>query len=179
MESQLPAPWMLGAKDINDIPMLICYMSNGELEGLDDLQGGPSIDEETGIREYSQLSEIIEIPEVKELFNRIVSEAKQNNDEMSEDVKDAYKIAKSYSLPYRETEEEEHNPLRALERKGRHGDSKLAYLPENFIAFLIELGYGPTKNPSEGLLEFWALNKLWGGHKKKGKMGHELLRVIG
>ena len=174
MNQELPAPWMLGATKVNDIPMLVCHMSNGELEGLDDLQGGPSVDESTGIREYSALAEIVEIPEIKELFHTIVGQAEKHGGRLPLDVREAYKEAKDYSLPYRETEEEKHDPLRALERKGRHGDSKLAELPVNLVELLIELEHVPSTNPETGLLEFWALNKLW-----KGNLGKEILRAVG
>src|ERR1700760_2733025 len=99
MNQELPAPWMLGATKVNDIPMLVCHMSNGELEGLDDLQGGPSVDESTGIREYSALAEIVEIPEIKELFHTIVGQAEKHGGRLPLDVREAYKEAKDYSLP--------------------------------------------------------------------------------
>src|ERR1700735_387590 len=158
--AQLPAPWMLGSTEVNDIPMLIVHMSNGELEGLDDLQGGPSVDESTGIREYSQLADIIEMPEIKELFYKVNDELKQNGGKPSKDISSAYKSAKQYSLPYRETDEEEHNPLRFLEHKGRDGDNKLAELPVNLVEFLISLEHVPSINPKTELLEFGFFDEL-------------------
>jgi hypothetical protein len=171
---QLPPPWMLGSKEIDDIPMLVVFMSKGELEGLDALQGGPSEDDETGIREYSPLAPIIEIPEIRELFHKIPQELIANKNKLPEDTQEAYNIAKEYSLPYRETEEEKENPLKALEKKGRNGDSRIAYIPANLVELLIEVGYRPTVHPEVGILEFWALNKLW-----KNKVVSEGLRIVG
>jgi hypothetical protein len=150
----LPAPWELISKDINDIPMLVVHMSKGELEGLDNLQGGPSVDEQTGMREYSALSPIIEIPEIREVFHDIANQLETHGN-VSNDVKHAYKEAKEYSLPYRETDDEIHNPfLKRLEKMGRGGDSRLAYIPINLAEFLIEIRHFPSINPKSDLLEF-------------------------
>ena len=160
MNPELPAPWMLGATKVDNIPMLIVHMSKGELEGLDDLQGGPSVDETTGIREYSALTEIIKNPEVKQLFHQISTDLQRNGGQPNSDISSAYKEAKKYSLPYRETEEEEHNPLRKLEKLGRGTDSRLAELPRNFVEFLIELGHNISINPKSQLLEFGFFDEL-------------------
>jgi hypothetical protein len=90
MVPELPtAPWMQGAKEIEGHEMLVIHMTNGELEGLDDLQGGPSIDPETGIREYSALSDIIKIPEVQDIFHHVRNEIEQHG-EISPDLKKIY-----------------------------------------------------------------------------------------
>lgn len=171
----VPPPWMAGQKDINGFPMLIVHMSNGELEGLDNLQGGPSIDPNTGIREYSQLASIIENPEIQKLFHTVFSQI-QEHGQVSPEIHEAYEVARHHSLPYREAPEEEKGPIHQLEKTGRKGDTKLAYVPENLIALLIELGHHISENPKTGLLEFWALNKLW---RSPGKVFGEILRVVG
>src|SRR5574338_59184 len=159
MNQNLPPPWMMGAKETNDILMWVVSMGKGELKGLDNLQGGPSVDEETGIREYSRLSEIIEIPEVRDLFVDVANQLKQHG-RPSDEIDHAYKQAKDYSLPYRETEEEKHNPLKDLEKKGRGKDIRFAYLPVNLIEFLIEINHVPSVNPSLGILEFGFFDEL-------------------
>lgn len=158
-EQNLPPPWTMGSKDIGDIPMIVVHMSNGELEGLDNLQGGPSVDEETGIREYSKLADIIELPEIKELFHNVANQI-EGHGNLSPDMHEAYESSKEHSLPYRETEEEEHNPLHELEKKGRGEDSKLAYIPMNLAEFLIEIRHVPSINPKTELLEFWSLRNF-------------------
>jgi hypothetical protein len=179
MDQQLPPPWMLGATQINEIPMLVVHMQNGELEGLDNLQGGPSIDEETGIREYSHLAEVIQLPEIRDLFYKVAGQLEQHG-RVSEDIHEAYEDAKDYSLPYRETEEEEHNPLRALERKGRGGDSKLAYIPVNLAELFIEIRHVPSINPKTGLLEFGFFSKIFGGVGNSfKKIFPEAIRIVG
>lgn len=146
-------PWMEGAKEIQGQEMIVVHMNNGELEGLDNLQGGPSIDPETGIREYSALGSIIEIPAVRQIFKQVADEMEING-KLSPDLHSIYESAKKHSLPYRESPEEEHNPLRAIEHTGRGGDTKMALIPLNLAFFLIELRHVPSINPKTGLLEF-------------------------
>lgn len=146
-------PWMQGAKEIAGHEMLVVHMSDEELEGLDTLQGGPSIDPDIGIREYSKLAEIIEIPEVKQIFHHVADEIEKHG-KISPDLEKIYHFAEHHSLPYKPTPEEKHNPLKKIEKTGRYGDKKLALIPLNFAFFLIELGHEPSVNPKTGLLEF-------------------------
>lgn len=134
--------------------MLLCHFTNGELEGLDDLQGGPSVDPYTGVREYSKLAEIIEIPVVREIFRHVQSEIDRHG-KVSPKLEKIYKNVKKHSLPYRETPQEEDNPyIRRLEKMGRGGDTKVAWIPYNVAEFLIEMRHVPSVNPKTGLLEF-------------------------
>ncbi len=190
MQPQIPdAPWMQGAKEIEGHEMLVVHMTNGELEGLDNLQGGPSVDPETGIREYSALADIIKIPEIQELFHHVRNEIEQHG-EISDDLKKVYHYAKEHSLPYRETPEEEHDPIHAIEHTGRGGDTKMALIPLDLAFFLIELRHVPSINPKTGLLEFGFFDKLFSGKnpfkgwentfsKKRGYGFKDALRAAG
>lgn len=176
---QLPPPWTLGAKYIDNIPMFVVHMQKGELSGLDNLQGGPSVDEQTGIREYSSLANIIEIPEIKDLFRKIANQVEKEG-HISEDVKEAYDTAKDYSLPYRETDEEKYNPfLKRLEKMGRGGDSRLSYIPLNLLELLIEIRHVPTINPKSELLEFGFFGELFKPFKAIFKAIPEVIRIAG
>ncbi len=158
-------PWMQGAKDISGQEMLVVHMSEGELEGLDNLQRGPSVDPETGIREYSALATIIEIPEVREIFKHVADELSEHG-KLSSDLQKIYKTAHEHSLPYLPTPEETDDPLiKKVEHTGRDGDTKLALIPLNFAFYLIELKHKPSINPKTGLLEFGFF--------------HELIRAVG
>lgn len=152
-------PWMEGSKDISGQEMIIVHMSNGELEGLDNMQQYPSIDPDTGIREYSSLANIIEIPEVRNVFKHI-SDDILDDGKLSPDLKKVYEYAREHSLPYKSTPEERHDPLKGAEHTGRHGDTKLALIPLNLALFLIELKHEPSINPETGLLEFGWFNEI-------------------
>lgn len=152
-------PWMQGSKDVSGQEMIVVHMSTGELEGLDNLQQGPSIDPETGIREYSALTDIIENPEVKEIFKHVSEEIAQNG-KISPDLHKIYEDADDHSLPYEPTPEEKHDPLKKAEHMGRKGDTKLALIPLNLALFLMELKHEPSINPKTGLLEFAWFSEL-------------------
>src|SRR5882762_6940992 len=152
-------PWMQGSKDVSGQEMIVVHMSTGELEGLDNLQQGPSIDPETGIREYSALADIIENPEVKEIFKHVSEEIDQNG-KISPDLHKIYEDAREHSLPYEPTPEEKHDPLKKAENMGRKGDTKLALIPLNLALFLMELKHEPSINPKTGLLEFAWFSEL-------------------
>ena len=159
LPQEINPPWMQGAKDISGHEMLVVHMSPGELEGLDNLQQGPSIDPDTGIREYSKLADIIELPEVKEIFKHISDELLEHG-KLSPDLHKIYESAHDHSLPYEPTPEESHDPLKSAEHTGRKGDTKLALIPLNLALFLIELHHEPTINPKTGLLEFGFFSEL-------------------
>lgn len=156
---ELTPPWMQGAKDISGQEMIVVHMSPGELEGLDNMQQGPSIDPDTGIREYSALANIIEIPEVRELFKHVTDEISEHG-KLSPDLHKIYESANDHSLPYEPTPEERHDPLKSTEHMGRKGDTKLALIPLNLALFLIELQYEPSINPKTGLLEFGFFSEI-------------------
>lgn len=184
MRQNLPPPWTLGSKDIDEIPMLVVHMSKGELEGLDNLQGGPSIDSDTGIREYSKLGPIINDPEIREIFFDISNQLKTQG-KISPPMKEAYTVAKDYSLPYRETEEEEHDHfIRSLEKTGRGSDSKLAYIPMSLAELLVEIEHVPSINPKTELLEFGFFDELLkvvgtiGGAILGGPIGGGIFRSV-
>lgn len=155
----LGPPWLKGSKHIHGIPMIMVRMSPSELEGLDNLQGFPFEDPDTGVRAYPALGEIIEIPKIRDLFNIAFSQIKEQG-HVSPDIHEAYEIAKQHSLPYRETPEEQRNPyLKALEDKGEGEDKKFAYIPMNLAELLIEFHGKPELSP-EGLLSFGWFNEL-------------------
>lgn len=152
-------PWMEGSKEISGHEMIIVHMSEGELEGLDNMQQYPSIDPDTGIREYSSLANIIEIPEVRNIFTHVSDEILEHG-KLSPDLHKIYKYAHEHSLPYKPTPEERHDPLKKAEETGRGEDKKLALIPINLALFLIELKQEPSINPKTGLLEFGFFREL-------------------
>lgn len=151
----MPPPWMQGSKDISGQEMIIVHMTEGELEGLDNMQGGPTLDADTGIREYSGLAPIIEIPEVRAIFKHVADELFEKG-KLSPDLEKIYESAREHSLPYKPAPEEKDDPLvKKAEHTGRGGDTKLALIPLNLALFLIELRHEPSINPETGLLEFF------------------------
>jgi hypothetical protein len=149
-----PPPWVeeIQAKHPD---LYLCHMQNKELKALDTMQGGPSIDETTGIREYSKLDKIIEDPKVLKVFQTVFEDLIDDG-KLSPDLENYYKEGQKLTLPYRETPAEEQNPINSIEKTGEGGDTKLAFLPKNVVFFLLDLRGGkPSFNSKTGLLEFW------------------------
>lgn len=140
--------------EVPGVDMLLCHMTKGECEGLDNLQGGPSIDDDTGYREYSKLGTIIEDPEVREIF-RLVKSDLSDDGKLSPKVHEAYEISKEQSLPFREAPAQKEPPQSTLAEMGEDGDTQMVLLPKNLAAFLIEMNDGQySLNSETGLLEF-------------------------
>lgn len=169
--------------------MIYAYFSTSELEGLDNLQGGISEDPDTGLREYSALDHIIQIPGVKDLFKNILADLSDDG-KLNPQLDKVYKVAKKSSPSFREEPAGKEPYIDKVEQWGQGKDKKLAYIPISFAKFLIDLQGGYKTNPKDGLLEFFGgflksiisapfkaasglLNKATGGR------GNELLRVAG
>ncbi len=183
-----PPPWV-EKLEAEHPDLTLCHMMNEELEGLDNMQGGPSIDETTGIREYSKLEGIIDKPEVRQVIEAVFSDLADDG-KLSPDIEESYKVAKSASLPYRETPAEHTEGIEKIEETGEGGDTKMAWLPKNLVFLLLDLRGGePNINPETGLLAFGgvasavqnvvsapfrAINSITGT-----KIGTEGLRIAG
>lgn len=183
-----PPPWVQEIQKARP-DLFLCHMQTDELEALDNMQHGPSLDDATGIREYSQLEPVIDNPEVQEILMTIFNDLSDDG-ELEPALEAEYQEAKKISLPYRETPIEKTKAVDDLEETGRNGDNKFAFLPKNLIFFLWDLRGGPeniTFNPETGLPEFFfkairnvisapinAINKITGT-----KIGSETLRIGG
>ena len=163
----LPPPW----KQSEPEKMLVVHMSSGELEGLDNLQGGPSIDVETGLREYSKLAPIIEKQEVRDLFYHVNDELRSKG-KLSPTLNKIYKTAKTVSLPYVDAPADKNPIIHELEETGRGQDKHLALLPMNFVMFLIELHPKVSINPKTNLLQFGIFKNVM---RVVGTVGRPLL----
>jgi hypothetical protein len=149
-----------GSTEIEGVSQLICHLSKGELEGLDDLQGGPSIDPDTGLREYSKLAKIIKIPQVQAIFKDVALDF-EDDGKISGNVKKVYQEAKKRSLPFKEAPQDKTPPTSIIEKMGSGEDKLLALVPENLVVFLVDLNGGKYSiNRKTGLLEFGLLDEV-------------------
>lgn len=135
-------------------PLILCHFGEGEIQGMDDLQGGPSYDE-YGIREYSKLGKIIKIPEIRNLFLQTTKYSQSHKGELPPQVESAYEKVKPYTPEYPESEKEnQYSMIKELKERGVGGDKEIAWVPEDFVEFLIELGHEVQVNPHTGFLMF-------------------------
>ena len=169
-----------------DVKMILCHFGRGELEGLDNLQGGPSIDPATGLREYSKLASVIENPEVQKIFWH-VNEEVQTQGHISPHLHEIYQETEKQALPFKKAPEDNEPPAHQLEEMGRGSDTLLALVPLNLASFLCDLKGEASLNPKTGLLEFMfkriakaivrevarPLDAISGGR------GNEIIRIAG
>jgi hypothetical protein len=167
--------------------MLLCHFSDGELEGLDALQGGPDIDPETGLRQYPKLAQIIMIPEIQDIFRHVWGEMKENKGKVSPHLRKIYKETEKETLPFKPVPEDKEAPAKQLEELGRFGDTRVAWVPEDMVLFLGSVVGTLHTNPKTGLFEF-GLGKILRSIIKPisnvigavtGGRGDEVLRIAG
>lgn len=170
----LPAPWEMNQKPT----MILAHMNAGELEGLDNLQGGPSIDEETGLREYSHLDGVFDIPEIRQLFIHVMDEVKSKG-KISPGMRKIYKTAKqTLKSKFVPTPVEHNKIVHAIEDLGDDPDKHLVWLPESVAQFFLELMPEVDINEKTGLLQFIRIGgiRIGGGG---GNPFHEVIRAAG
>ncbi len=156
------APWMKEPEGDN---MLLVHMNEDELEGLDNMQGGPSImrmKDGEEVREYKALEPMIENQEIRNMF-LILFKDLESGGEKAQKVEKVYGELKGNFSGYEPTQDEESGgPLEQAEEEGEMGDTKLAYIPQNLAALLIEIKGGkPDINPQTGLMQFGWLKKIF------------------
>lgn len=153
MESQM----MEGMGNEEEQPQkIVVHFDPEELSGLDELQGGISIDPETGLRDYIPLDKILKVPEIRNEISAALSQEKQK-----------FAMGGEVTEPGRPTDPE----LEELRMKGRHGDTELAIITPDLLEIFSEwIGREPKINPHTGLPEF-------GG--KIGRIFTEAVRTVG
>ena len=152
---KLLAPW----ETDKEPTMLVVHMTTGELEGLDAMQGGESIDPDTGLREYSKLATIVENPEVRDIFKNLADDL--SDGELSPQMRSLYEEAKQHSAHFTEDTPAEHTqPIKDIEKTGTPPDRHMAIIPENLALFFVELSRTVDLNPETGLLQFGIFHEL-------------------
>lgn len=137
-----------------DDEKIIVYMSAEEVAELDQMQGGPSIDPETGLRDYTipgptgnSLEDILENPEVQDLVAEAFSAHKQKMFAEGGPVEE----------PGRPIAPE----LETLREQGRGQDTELVILSKNLFNLFEEwMGRKADINPENGIPEFGFFTEL-------------------
>jgi hypothetical protein len=137
--------------------LLLAHFSKDELQALDTIQGGPSIDPATDIRDYRKLGELIEIPQIREIFLKVKNEVLRDlkpDDKLDSPLKGAYQVAPKILPPFKEVKPE--NPMaEKIGEEGIGGDTEIAWIPTNLAAFFIEINNGTIRiNPYTKFLMF-------------------------
>lgn len=147
---------------------LLVHLNKEECKYFDELQGGmrviPVDDQfinqmasmgisipEGQIRDYRPLAEVIDNPDIKEIFALVIS----NSDSSGNPSKELKRIASEEAAPKFVDVPEDNPKLKYLAKEGRRGDTEIVYMPQSVCDFLDELKDGPpSTNPKTGFPEY-------------------------
>lgn len=149
------------------VKMLLVHMSEVELQSLDNMQGGPDIDPDTGIRRYVNLAPLIDLPEVRQLFFDLVDQTFGSEKDYKAVKKATQKKPLNLQLPFVKTPAEKTKGVSKIEDLGDAPDKYLAWLPANLVDLFLDLrpdvSVDTFINKKTGLLEFGFFDKLLSG----------------
>lgn len=135
----------------NHPAMIVVHMDATEVQALEEMQGGLSIDPSTGIPEFSRLDTIFDEPGVRGLLEKIAVETKENGHPDPE-ILETYDLTKDKFPRYRNSEENELGV--EIAHEGINGDTKLVLIPERIADFFDTLRSETDINPKTGLREY-------------------------
>lgn len=165
-------------------PTLIpVHVSREEIEYFNYMQGGQSIDPETGLREYSKLSEVLRNPEVRDLFIDLSQMEKEGipfPDELMEFTEEEDPL-KHGSL-FEPIPSDEDPALQQMEQAGMQDhpqDSFIVMMPQDVSEFLDELHGQEDRDPEYGLPEYGFFSKAFKsiGNVFSGNTVKSIIRV--
>lgn len=139
-------------------PMIVVHMSQSELQELDRLQGGESIDPSTGFREYSQLIDVFNVPEIRKIFDELAAEMKLSGG-VDQNVKSVASDLPSKLPPYAPSPSDFEPEVLETESHGVDGDNELAYLPLEIADYFDSLRGGTDYN-ADGLRQYGFFKEL-------------------
>lgn len=158
--------------ETNPYALIPVHVSWDEVESLNIMQGGQSVDETTGLREYSKLSEVLEVPEMRDVFVNVC-----NLIFSGEPIPDDIKHVMDTPI-----EQEQHKPERiktdsdprfvAMDKTGQGKDKIIVMMPQDVVQLMDSLQGGEKKDPALGLQEFG----MFGGFGKS--FGNALKSVV-
>lgn len=143
------------------IPMMVAHFSHDELNDLDKMQGGVSIDEATGLREYSKLWDIVKQPKMKSMFKKIAHVEKTQKEPEKSAFKGLEKIYPSSKQEFQPNPADDIPEVAAVEAAGTEGDDELALMPVPFLDFLDSLRGKPATNRTTGLPQYGFFKSLF------------------
>ncbi len=147
---EMPNPEQMAAKPA----MIICHVSKDEEKLFNQMQGGESIDPETGLPEYSKLSATFNDPNVREHFisiaHDVLTQLKKPKGDMPDDI-----YPGQWSKP-----PADNNPMVQKLEHEAGSDHELALLPEDVANFFDTLIGGRDINPRTGLRRYFEMSKF-------------------
>jgi hypothetical protein len=133
-------------------PMIVCHFSQEELQNLDEMQGGKSIDPATGFREYRKLANVLSNPELRVLLDEVAMELKENN--LDPELQLLSRDDPKQNKPYAPSPSDFNPEVLNLESKGIDGDDEMALLPLSVADYFDDIRGKTEYNPNTGLRQY-------------------------
>ncbi len=136
---------------------LIAY---NQLQRTPENPSGQYVDKETGLREYSRLSNILRVPEIRDLFIDTVDTLKEGGEippEINNMVSEYYETEKPELPPIPSDNEP---MVQHYESAGENDDKKMAMFPLDVVHFLSILQGTDNPDPEFGLPQFGFIPKF-------------------
>lgn len=136
------------------------HISRDEAKTLNILQGGQSVDEQTGLREYGKISPMTKMPEMQEIIKALGSvhgDAKQLGPEINQM---AHTPLPGEDEPLEPIPSDEDPDIQAIAQAGEGKDKILALFPEDLIELIGEAQGTYNENSVTGFPQFGFLDEM-------------------
>lgn len=133
------------------------WMTVGEIQALEGMQGFTAIDDKTGLREFSPLKKAFDDDDIKEFFREIEQGLRSKGQVKGMSARHWQRARESLPKYVSTTAEKK------MEKNGRAPDTHTVLLPNSVFQFFCELTEGHnSKNPKDNKYEFGRSSTRWG-----------------
>ena len=146
--------------------LLPIHLSVSEIKSLNYLQGGQFIDEETGLREFSRLSKILRIPEIRNLFIEFSDVMHKRRPISPEAASILQKLegTTDFNKFYQEIPSDSDPEIRHLASLAdSKNDTKVVLMPSDVVNFMDLIRGEIRKDPVMRLEEFGLMDEIFRG----------------
>lgn len=136
------------------------HVSKNEVICFNSLQGGQSVDEQTGLREYSKLLDVLSIPIIRKLFV-LMTDIIKSGEPLPEDIKQVMSEPLNGDEHGLEPIESDFDPqMKQMRDTGDGDDHYLVLMPQAVVSFMDTLQGGEKRDQSLGLQEFGFFDEI-------------------
>lgn len=138
----------------NSSDLVPVHLSWDEVMYFNIMQGGQSVDENTGLREYTKLSEVLKVPQIRNLFITI-SDLLESGEPIPQDIEQLMDTPVEQEDNGVEPIKSDSNPENVLlDETGEGHDKIIVMMPQDVVHFLDFIQGGEKTDPTLGLQEF-------------------------